>query len=359
MNVQQQRDNVGLPSFWQLQTLGWMAFYIVLILAVLPYRKTAEFRNQTIAWAVMSLASFALRPICRSLVRSRLSWISLEFRAVAWSGAAGTVAAFVTEWAILRAIRLVWVDLLVNALQFSVVLFLWCTLYFGIKQWQEAMLQRERLLSAESEARDARLRALRYQLNPHFLFNSLNAVSTLVLKGDAASATRMLSQIAALLRVSLDGPVASEMPLSQELSFARKYLAIEQTRLGERLETTFNLAPESLDAAVPSMLLQPLLENAVRHGIGRLRQGGVIDIHTSVEGDRLRLIVRNSGDRNNFEDTHATAGIGLTNTRERLQRLYGFDYNFDLRWPDHGVCEVVIELPYKKLLELQEHPCVQ
>lgn len=179
------RDEIGLPSFWQLQLLGWAAFYVVLLVAVLPYRKAEEFRDQTIACATMFLASCLLRPVCRSLLRRLLPWIGLELRALAWSVAVGTVAAFATELAILRAVRLVWTDLLVNVLQFSVVLFLWCTLYFSIKQWRQSARERERLLIAEREARDARLSALRYQLNPHFLFNSLNAVSTLVLKGDA------------------------------------------------------------------------------------------------------------------------------------------------------------------------------
>ncbi len=356
------RDEVGLPSFWQSQWLGWVAFYFVLLLAVLPYRRAEEFRNQTIACAAMFVASCVLRPVCRSLLRGALPWIALEVRALAWSVAVGTLAAFVTELAILRAVRLVWTDLLVNVLQISVMLFLWCTLYFSIKQWQQSARERERLLRAESEARDAHLSALRYQLNPHFLFNSLNAVSTLVLRGEASGATRMLSQISRLLRASLDGPIVAEIPLSQELDFVKEYLAIEQTRLGERLQVVFEIAPESLPAAVPGMLLQPLLENAVRHGIGRLRQGGAIAIQTAVEHQRLRIIVRNSGPR------HGTGaglgqnrrGIGLSNTTERLKRLYGSEGELALRWPDGGGCETMIRLPFKKIVDhIEETSCAQ
>jgi LytS/YehU family sensor histidine kinase len=115
------------------------------------------------------------------------------------------------------------------------ILFMWCSLYFSIKQWQQSSMEKERLLRAESEVREARLLALRYQLNPHFLFNSLNAVSTLVLDGNAPAATRMLAQIGDLLRISLDSEVTTEVALSQELAFTEGYLAIEQTRLGERL----------------------------------------------------------------------------------------------------------------------------
>lgn len=357
-----ERDELGLPSFWQLQLLGWAAFYFVLLVVVLPYRKAEDFRDQTIGCAAMFLASCLLRSLCRSLLRRSLPWIGLALRAIAWTVVVGTVAAFVTELAIVRVVRLVWNDLLVNILQFSVVLFLWCTLYFSIKQWQQSARERERLLIAEREAREARLSALRYQLNPHFLFNSLNAVSTLVLKGDTPGATRMLSQIGGLLRSSLDGPLASEVPLSQELDFARKYLAIEQTRLGDHLQVAFDIAPDSLDAYVPSMLLQPLLENAVRHGVGRLRQGGMIEIQTVIENNRLRFVVRNSGPARDI-DTGADerrSGIGLANTTERLKRLYGTECEFVLGWPVDGGCELTIKLPFRKVVEqLEEISCAQ
>lgn len=355
------RDELGLPSYWALQLTGWAAFYFVLLVVVLPYRKAEEFRDQSIACAAMFLASCLLRPVCRSLLRSSLPWIGLALRAMAWSIAVGTVAAFATELAILRLVRLVWSDLLVNILQFSVVLFLWCTLYFSIKQWQQLLRERERLLIAEREARDARLSALRYQLNPHFLFNSMNAVSTLVLKGDASGATRMLSQIGSLLRASLDGPSVSELALSQELDFAKKYLAIEQIRLGDRLQVAFDVSASSLDASVPSMLLQPLLENAVRHGVGRLRRGGVIALQAAVENDRLRIMVSNSGPRRSDAGNRENRqGIGLANTTERLTRMYGPDCEFVVHWPESGGCELTLQMPFKKIAErLEEESCAQ
>src|SRR6202050_5457072 len=152
---------------------------------------------------------------------------------------------------------------LVTVLTWSTwVLFVWCSLYFSIKQWQQSNEEKELLLRAESEVREARLLALRYQLNPHFLFNSLNAVSTLILDGNAHAATRMLAQIGDLLRSSLDSEVTAEVTLSQELAFTDGYLAIEQTRLGERLKIDMAVPFETRDALVPSMLLQPLVENA-------------------------------------------------------------------------------------------------
>ena len=202
------------------------------------------------------------------------------------------------------------------------MLLMWCSLYFSINQWQQSSMEKERLLRAESELREARLLALRYQLNPHFLFNSLNAVSTLVLDGNGPAATRMLAQIGDLLRTSLDSEVTAEVPLSQELAFTEGYLAIEQTRLGKRLRINIAVPMETRDALVPSMLLQPLVENAVRYGVAPLIEGGWIAIKSALDGDRLRIVVGNSG-RRQGEPKKNGSGIGLGNTAERLKTLYG------------------------------------
>ena len=129
-------------------------------------------------------------------------------------------------------------------------------------------------------------------MNPHFLFNSLNAVSTLVLDGNAPAATRMLAQIGDLLRTSLDSEVTAEVTLSQELAFTEGYLAIEQTRLGERLKIDMAVPMETRDALVPSMLLQPLVENAVRYGVAPLIEGGWIAIKSALHANRLRITIR-------------------------------------------------------------------
>jgi two-component system LytT family sensor kinase len=233
------------------------------------------------------------------------------------------------------------------------MLFMWCSLYFSIKQWQQSSIEKERLLRAESEVREARLLALRYQLNPHFLFNSLNAVSTLVLDGNAPAATRMLAQIGDLLRSSLDIEVTAEVALAQELVFTAGYLAIEQTRLGDRLKYDMIIPMETRDAMVPSMLLQPLVENAVRYGVAPLVEGGWIAIKSALHGDKLRIVIENSGSRESEQQRHGT-GIGLGNTAERLKTLYGTDFEFSLRWPEAGGCKVELELPCRRILSVQE-----
>ena len=349
------RDELGFPSFWQLQMMGWVGLYVLAVVGSIPdfLKRPAALRDTTVAALFMFLATFALRPICRSLRRRSLSLLAFEMRAFVWSLLLGTAGAVAAELMVLRFRTMDWTDLAGNAVQFAVVLFLWCSLYFSIKQWQQSAQERERLLRAEAEAREARLSALRYQLNPHFLFNSLNAVSTLVLEGNAPAATRMLAQIGELLRASLDNETVLEVPLSQEIAFTEQYLAIEQIRLGERLTVDVAISPETLDALVPSMLLQPLVENAVRHGIASVVEGGTIAIRSEFHDSQLQIVVKNSGVVAAREDKPMN-GIGLSNTIERLKTLYGLEQKFTLVWPRAGGCEVTVELPFRKSNQGQE-----
>ncbi len=242
------------------------------------------------------------------------------------------------------------------------LLFFWCNFYFTIKQWQRSAEERERLARAEADAREAHLSALRYQLNPHFLFISLNAVSTLVLQGNGLRATQMLAQISDLLRISLGHDVALEVPFSEEMAFTEQYLAIEQTRMGRRLQMAFNIPTETLDGLVPSMFLQPLVENAVRHGVAPLREGGTISIESQLQGGQLQIVIKNPGPcRSAVALSNKTAnGIGLTNTAERLQTLYGDNHRFVQTWPVDGGCEVVVEVPFRKVAPpIREAPCAR
>jgi two-component system, LytTR family, sensor kinase len=351
------RDELGFPTFWPLQIAGWSAYCVLVFVSILPtLKRPGTLRGSSVFVLSMFAASCLLRPVCRSLVRRGLSWLALETRAFAWSLFVGAVTAYVAELLAFGIRPLDWGDWLVTYTQATFTLFLWCSLYFSIKQWQQSARERERLLRAESEVRDARLSALRYQINPHFLFNSLNAVSTLVLDGDAPAATRMLAQIGEFLRTILDHDAELETPLSQEMAFTEQYLAIEQTRLGGRLRTEVTIAPETLDALVPSLLLQPLVENAVRHGVAPLVEGGAIRLLSKLHGGHLQIIIQNSAtSRARAEHADKTAhGIGLNNTEERLKTLYGTDYSFVLQYPSAGGCEVIVELPFRKTAQQRE-----
>jgi two-component system, LytTR family, sensor kinase len=385
-------DPSRFPSFWRLQIIGGICLYVLVLVACIPdlFRKPGIFRENTIVVAFIFLGSFVLHPICRALLRRSPTWLSYGLKTSVWSAIVGTVSAAAGTLVALNFREFDWSDLAGNSVQFAVVLYLWCILYFSIKQWQQMLQERERLLRAESEAREAKLSALRYQLNPHFLFNSLNAASTLVLEGDAAAATRMLSQIGDLLRTTLDHDALPQTPLVQELAFIDQYLAIEQTRLGSRLHVERRISEDTLDAAVPGMLLQPLVENAVRHGVAPLVEGGTIRLESRINADHLQITVTNSGPRrgapgsrfhrhsgsegsssgSNRRSIHGSGksdgigpkntGIGLKNTEERLKTLYGNDYLFTLRWPEAGGCEATIEIPLKKSAQsVEEMACAR
>jgi len=154
--------------------------------------------------------------------------------------------------------------------------------------------------------------------------------------------------------------VMSEVTLSQEMAFTRRYLAIEQTRLGQRLQVDLAISSETLDALVPSMLLQPLVENAVRHGVVPLVQGGRISIVSALHVDQLQIVIGNSGTRGGEKQNENENGIGLRNTAERLKTLYGNGHHFTLHWPEAGGCQVTIELPFQRAAQnVEEATCAQ
>jgi two-component system LytT family sensor kinase len=357
------RENVlNLRSFWQIQMVGWCCYFLFdLVESIHQFMtKRVYIVEETTPIVMMFLGSFALRPFCRWALRQSQSWIAFELKAVAGAMVTSIPVACAAGLILRNLYTVPWHAYVAMFMWSTFMLFMWCSLYFSIKQWQQSSEERERLLRAESEVREARLLALRYQLNPHFLFNSLNAVSTLVLDGNAPAATRMLAQIGDLLRTSLDSEVTAEVTLSQELASTEGYLAIEQTRLGERLKIDMTVPLETRDALVPSMLLQPLVENAVRYGLAPLVEGGWIAIESALHSDRLRIVIGNSGRRGEGEQKKNGNGIGLGNTAERLKTLYGANHRFSLEWPECGGCKVTVELPFRRSESRQETvPCVR
>jgi two-component sensor histidine kinase len=209
---------------------------------------------------------------------------------------------------------------------------------------------RERELAAtrlESRLFEAQLATLRMQLQPHFLFNALNTIAMLVRSGDTRTSVRMLARLSELLRQVLDGASAQEIALEEEIRLVERYLEIEQLRFGDRMSVTVS-APECLrDALVPNLLLQPIVENAIRHGISRRAASGRLEVHAERAGDDLVLRVVDDGPGLPPE-WHAdeTTGIGIRNTRARLAHLYGSSARFTARSLEDGGVEVTIVLPY-------------
>jgi LytS/YehU family sensor histidine kinase len=212
---------------------------------------------------------------------------------------------------------------------------------------------REREQAAEQLARgltEARLQALKMQLQPHFLFNTLNAISALI-PAEAKAAKRMLARLGDLLRITLEHEETQEVTLREELAFLEPYLEIEQARLGDRLTVVMKIAPETLDARVPHLILQPLVENAVRHGIAARIEPGRVDISASRGPDDrfLQLEIKDDGrgvDREN--EVRTRKGVGLSNIRSRLEQLYGSEHRFRLVNRGEGGVLVQISLPYRR-----------
>jgi two-component system, LytTR family, sensor kinase len=192
----------------------------------------------------------------------------------------------------------------------------------------------------------ARLEALQAQLNPHFLFNTLHAISALMHQ-DVESADRMITRLSDLLRLVLESTDTQEVPLRQEIAFLQRYLEIEQTRFRDRLQVRMHIDSDTWDVMVPNLILQPLVENAIRHGVEPKTKRGEIGIGARCERDRLHLQVRDNGPG---LDAHQplTEGVGLSNTRARLQHLYGSEHVFDVRNADEGGLVVSLSFPCRR-----------
>jgi LytS/YehU family sensor histidine kinase len=195
----------------------------------------------------------------------------------------------------------------------------------------------------------ARLGALKAQLQPHFLFNTLNAIVVLVRQQKGRQAEETLARFSDLLRAVLADMDAQEVPLSRELEYLRLYLSIEQVRFPDRLRVQIDVDPELLDAAVPHMALQPLVENAIRHGIGRRSTSGVIAIRALREGASLQIEVSDDGPGFQQEGAPGGMGLGLANTRARLEQLYGGQAELRTGNAPGGGARAVLVLPYHQV----------
>jgi signal transduction histidine kinase len=221
----------------------------------------------------------------------------------------------------------------------------------AITQFQRSQERERRAAELEARLTTAQLHALRMQINPHFLFNTLNSIAALVYVNPRA-ADEMLGDLSELLRRSLDSMDNQEIPLAQELEFIGAYLGIEQKRFGDRLQLEQTVPPELRNALVPALLLQPLVENAIRHGIEPQRGPGLISIEAKQQDQQLHLTVRDNGKGLTAPPSTISAqpsighGIGLANTQARLQALYGALQSFSITRAQPQGCQVDIRIPF-------------
>lgn len=252
-------------------------------------------------------------------------------------------------WTLTRAVGRLWfLDELVIALAVLAAGYARSALL----QVQERRAEAERLLAdhavLEAQLAEARLSALRMQLNPHFLFNTLNAVSALV-ERDPSGVRTMIARLSSLLRRVLDADSGiQEAPLREEVAFLRDYLDVQRVRFQDRLRVEESWAPGTLDALVPPLVLQPLVENAIGHGIARIEDGvGTIRLSARRKGDRLVLAVEDDGPGLGDESKNGSGGVGLANTQARLAALYGDDAAFTLAPLAQGGVRAQVALPFR------------
>ena len=241
----------------------------------------------------------------------------------------------------------------------------WSALYYAINFFLTVEQQADRLERLEAQATAAQLAMLRYQLNPHFLFNTLNSISTLVLLKQTEPANAMLTRLSGFLRHTLIAEPGSQVSLAQEIETLQLYLDIERMRFEERLRTHFEIDDAARVAQLPAMLLQPLVENAIKYAVGPQEEGARISLTARVIGDRLRLTVEDTGpgadDAQRFQTRDAadlnaqpvpgqpiSTGVGLANIRNRLMQAYGDSQLFETRSEPGGGFTVLIEIPYTR-----------
>ena len=227
-------------------------------------------------------------------------------------------------------------------------------IYWGIIAVSQAITYFRKFQEREKQLTEAQLQVLKTQLQPHFLFNTINAISELVYE-EPEKADKTLGQLSDLLRISLKGGKVQEIPLKDEMDFLEKYIEIQQTLLQHRLTVKLDIPADTLDAGVPNMILQPLAENAIRHGIAPSLKGGNLEIKARRQNKTLLLTVRDDGiGLNSNKEILNGGGIGLFNTRTRLEQLYGNAQRFEMIEPEEGGVAVNIAIPFREIKSADE-----
>ncbi|NVK23602.1 MAG: histidine kinase [Gammaproteobacteria bacterium] len=239
-----------------------------------------------------------------------------------------------------------WIWYFRNSLGGFYIILCWSGLYFGIKYYQMLQKEKQKALKASSMANEAQLKMLRYQLNPHFLFNTLNAISTLILCQENKTANGMVSKLSDFLRYSLHTDPIKKVPLDQEIKALSLYLEIEKIRFAESLVVEWDIVEQAKQALVPSLLLQPIIENAIKYGISARSNGGTIKIVAKTFGHDLLLEVSDDGPGLSSASSSSSKGegVGISNIKDRLQNLFD-DYSFTLSENVPSGLKVNIRIP--------------
>jgi two-component system LytT family sensor kinase len=346
-------------AFWILQGGGWSAYLLLRALGGLANRMGLTFILPTI---IVTATGFSLTLLMAAAYRRiiRMKPVYVWTLSLLILGGASALFSVIEVWAHATFYEPGWrpqgIEFLGAILLDFSVLGAWTGLYYGINYYLLLSAQSERMLKVAAQANSAQLEMLRYQLNPHFLFNTLNSISTLVLLKDTVRANAMLSRLSSFLRYSLVGEREGLATVAQEIEALKLYLDIERTRFEDRLRTRFDVSPEALEGRIPSLLLQPIVENAIKYAVTPLEEGAEIHIDARVMGERLIVTLTDTGPglgdaplHDELPVTTSGTGVGLANIRDRLQQAYGSDQRFEIAENvPHGLI-VLVDIPYQIL----------
>lgn len=361
------------PSFWLLHIMGWVAYVIIFSFDNILFTKATDVGFSIIlplifSGTVAAILTLPLRSIyqrCWQLTPKQLVivivaaslivaliWTPIKNIGMWFSNDKASIAEWfqqmsegeINPWGILTSLSYAFFMVLV-----------WSSLYFGINYHYRLMHEKKLHLHAVRLSHFAQIKMLRYQINPHFLFNTLNAISTLVLQGNKEKANGMLVRLSTFLRFSLDNDPEKKVALYDEIKASMLYLEIEKTRFEDRLKVDLRIAPETEALLVPSLLLQPLIENSIKYAIANMASGGEIKIHAYCDNQYLHLSVADNGTgvidpQKESPETKPQEhqGVGIQNIRDRLAVLYPNEHSFETSKNSPRGYKVDISLPMEK-----------
>ena len=361
LKVEPQAFSKQSHQFWTLQITGWLGYALFVFIAII--KPQFDDPNFNLSGQIINL----LVETCSGFLLSYLQWLFIRRiihlplkRMLFFSFSVAAVLGIVYNIIKLSAFKVIvyeqhW-DQAWNMLEFGgwllfslTTMFAWTSIFFIMLYNTKLQKEHEKLLRAQTAAKDAQLQMLRYQLNPHFMFNTINAISTLIYKHENDKANEMLDKLCEFFRYSLDQHTKSNTTLKKELELLDLYLTIEKVRFGERLTISMNISKTTLFCEVPSMLLQPLVENSIKYAIEPRKEAGEITISTERQHDRLIISVLDNGAGNN-QNVRTGLGIGMKNTKARLDAMFNGNYNINISENVNKGTAVVISIPYVVLL---------
>ncbi|MBB4614715.1 sensor histidine kinase [Novosphingobium taihuense] len=345
-------------AFWRLQFMGWGGAMLLRAMSSIANAQPWSFLVIVVIATITGFSiSLILSVIYRALINRRpiVTW---GVTAIAMSVAVGLYA-FIDSWVISlyrQGGDASFAQLFLGVFYLDLTLVIsWTGLYYAINFFLQVEEQNDQLMRLEAQATSAQLAMLRYQLNPHFLFNTLNSISTLVLLKQTEPANAMLSRLSSFLRYTLVNEPTARVTVAQEIETLKLYLDIERMRFEERLRTEFRIDDAVRSGLMPSLLLQPLVENAIKYAVSPLEYGAEITVEAQLVGPMLRVTVSDTGPglppgtdpSSVFGVSSDSTGIGLANIRDRLVQAYGENQRFDISNRPEGGFQVVLELPFE------------